>query len=74
MFSNTLSASVGFQYNMDHYMAGTKTKSGVDSYVGELSMIWTPVQNFEVRSELGYTKEDALDGTFSGYIRFTRYF
>ncbi|PHP68308.1 hypothetical protein CSC94_06575 [Zhengella mangrovi] len=76
VFSNTFSASVGFQYNMDHYMAGTKTKSGVDSYVGELSMIWTPVQNFEVRSEIAYQDDNALNskGTVSGYVRFTRYF
>ena len=71
VFTDTFSASVGFQYFNDTNYGAVGSP---DAYAAELSMIWTPVQNFEVRSELGYTKEDALDGTFSGYIRFTRYF
>ena len=76
VFSNTFSASVGFQYNADHYGAFTDVNTGVDSWATELSMVWTPVRNFEVRSELAYQNVDipGADATFSGYVRFTRYF
>ena len=76
VFTSTFSASVAFQYNNDHYIAGTSLNSGVDTWAAELSMVWTPVQNFEVRSELAYQDSDIAnsDGTFSGFLRFTRYF
>jgi hypothetical protein len=33
-----------------------------------------PVKNFEVRTEIQYDKVDDLDGSTSGYLRFTRFF
>jgi hypothetical protein len=66
-FSETLGASVGFQY-FDAF-AGLS-----DGYLAELSVVWFPVSQFEVRAELGYAKTDGLDGTASGFLRFTRYF
>ena len=76
VFTSTFSASLAFQYNNDHYFAATNINTGVDTWATELSMVWTPVQNFEVRSELAYQDVDVagVSGTFSGFIRFTRYF
>ncbi|MFP1631531.1 porin [Zhengella sp. ZM62] len=75
VFSNTFSASLGFQYLNDIDFDGNGLyDGGPDAWATELSMVWTPVQNFEVRSELAYQRADTLDGTFSGYVRFTRYF
>jgi hypothetical protein len=48
--------------------------SGVDGYHVESGLTWTPVTNFEVRAEAVYTKVDGLDGTVSGFLRFTRSF
>ena len=73
-FSPNLGVSVAGQYFSDLYFAGTDVTSGVDAWGAELSAVWTPVTNFEVRPELHYDKVDGLDGTFSGYLRFTRYF
>jgi len=64
--SDQLSASVGVQY-MDLFAGG-------DLWLAELSAIYTPVTNFEVRGELVYAKQTALDGTLSGFVRFTRFF
>ncbi|PHP68309.1 hypothetical protein CSC94_06585 [Zhengella mangrovi] len=81
VFSPTLSASVAVQYFANVYGAVTGTKYTNDAWAGELSIVWTPVQNFEVRTELNYTDATAgslatgdADGTMSGFIRFTRYF
>ena len=74
-FSSTLSASLGVQYFHDLYAGlSSDVSSGVDAWAGELSLVWLPVTNFEVRSELHYDKAENVDGTFSGYLRFTRYF
>ncbi|MCV0397658.1 MAG: porin [Rhizobiaceae bacterium] len=73
-FSPTLAVSVGGQYFSDLYFAGTDISTGLDAWGAELSVVWTPVTNFEVRTELHYDEVDDLDGTFSGYLRFTRYF
>jgi len=83
-FSETLGASVAFQYFNDLYYAGTDYSSGVDAWAAELSVVWFPVSQFEVRGELGYTDVGAFnapatatgnpDGAFSGFLRFTRYF
>jgi hypothetical protein len=48
--------------------------SGFDGYHVEAGLTWTPVTNFEVRAEAVYTKVDTLDGTVSGFLRFTRSF
>ena len=79
-FTPTLSASVAAQYFSDLYLTGTDTGSGVDGWSGELGIIWTPVTNFEVRTEINYsdlstpTGVPDIDGTWSGFLRFTRYF
>ena len=66
---------VSGQYFSDVYDAGTKTKiADTSSWAAELSAVWLPVKNFEVRPEIVYTKAKNLDGTVSGYLRFTRYF
>jgi hypothetical protein len=73
-FSETLGASVGFQYFNDFYAPLSDVSTGVDAWAAELSVVWFPVSQFEVRAELGYTEVDTLDGSVSGFLRFTRYF
>ncbi len=72
VFSEKLSASIAFQYMMDTNYAAAGSP---DAYQAELSVVYMPVKNFEVRGELAYTKADGFrDGTTSGFLRFTRYF
>ncbi|MDN2567136.1 porin, partial [Aquibium sp. A9E412] len=84
-FTPTFGASVAVQYFNDLYYAGTDYSSGTDAWGAELSMVWTPIENFEIRTELHYDDVGTVraisgspahdpDGTFSGYLRFTRYF
>ena len=75
-FSATLGASVAFQYFNDFYAPLTDVSTGIDGWAAELSVVWFPVSQFEVRAELGYTDIDAagFDGSASGFLRFTRYF
>jgi hypothetical protein len=70
-FTPTFAGSVGAQYIADtnYAAAGTPSLLGL-----EAALIWTPVTNFEVRSEINYDKATGLDGTVSGFLRFTRYF
>ena len=71
-FSSSLSASVAFQYWIDTNFAAAGSPS---QWAGELSVVWLPVTNFEVRGELGHTKAStAADGVTRGFLRFTRYF
>ncbi|MGN6467308.1 MAG: porin [Rhizobiaceae bacterium] len=66
---------VSGQYFGDAYFKGTKDKApDTSAWAAEVSAVWTPVKNFEVRPEIVYTKGEHLDGTVSGYLRFTRYF
>ena len=80
-FSETLGASVAFQYFKNLYYAGTDLTNLVagggdspDAWAAELSVVWFPVKDFEVRSEIGYTDTDITSGSVSGFLRFTRYF
>jgi len=73
-FTETLGASVGFHYFNDLYAAGTNVSTGLDAWAAELSVVWFPVSQFEVRTELGYAEVDGRDGSLSGFLRFTRYF
>ncbi|MDN2568631.1 porin, partial [Aquibium sp. A9E412] len=79
-FTPTFGASVAVQYFNDLYIAGTDVSTGVDAWGAELSTVWTPIENFEIRTELHYDDVGEVvpgfdpDGTFSGYLRFTRYF
>jgi len=66
---------VSGQYFGDAYEAGgDDTVNGTSAWAAEVSAVWTPVKNFEVRPEIVYTKAEHLDGTVSGFLRFTRYF
>jgi len=66
---------VSAQYFGDAYIAGgDDTVDNTTAWAAEVSAVWTPVKNFEVRPEIVYTKAEGLDGTVSGYLRFTRYF
>ncbi|MCR5858980.1 porin [Mesorhizobium sp. J428] len=73
-FTETFGASVGVQYFNDFYLAGTDISSGVDGWSADLGLVWVPVTNFEVRTELNYDDNDLEDGTLSGILRFTRFF
>lgn len=73
-FTPDFGGSVGVQYFNDFYLGGTSVGSGLDGYSAELSLVWFPVTDFEVRSEVQYDKIDTLDGSLSGYLRFTRFF
>lgn len=79
-FSETLGVSIAGQYFNDFYFAGTDISTGIDGWAAELSVVWFPVSQFEVRAELAYTDVDGSglavdpDGSFSGFLRFTRYF
>jgi hypothetical protein len=66
---------VSGQYFGDAYYAGSSdTADNTSAWAAEVSAVWTPVKNFEVRPEIVYTKAEGYDGTVSGFLRFTRYF
>lgn len=81
-FSSTLSASLALQYFNGAYAPGTTITTNHDAWGAELSIVWFPVTNFEVRAEIHYDDVDAgvltggvdPSGVASGFIRFTRYF
>ncbi len=74
-FTSTFGASIGAQYMNNFYAAGTATLTGVSAWQAELSTVWFPVQNFEVRAEINYAKvSNVATGTWAGYFRLTRYF
>lgn len=73
-FSETFGASVGGQYFSNFYEAFSEDKTGVSGYEAEVAVVWTPVTNFEIRSEVYYDKYEDLDGSVSGFLRFTRFF
>jgi hypothetical protein len=68
-FNPQVAAWVGAQYYND-----VAYVSGIDGFHVETGLTWTPVTNFEVRAEAVYTKVETLDGTLSGFLRFTRSF
>jgi hypothetical protein len=71
----TLGIVVSGQYFSDIYdIGGGDDSSGLDAWAADFSVVWMPVTNFEVRLEAVYAEVDGLDGTPSGYLRFTRYF
>jgi len=77
-FTETFGASVGVQYFNNFYYAGTDVGTGLDGWSADLSLVWVPVTNFEVRTEVNYDQYEGLvddmDGVVSGILRFTRYF
>lgn len=70
-FSSSLSASAAFQYWSDTNFGAAGSPN---QWKGELSVVWFPVTNFEVRGELNHTKATGADGVTAGFLRFTRYF
>ena len=73
-FTPRFGASVAGQYFSDFYLPGQDVTSGQDGWAAELSAVWTPIDNFEMRSEIQYDKHETLDGSWSGFLRFTRFF
>jgi hypothetical protein len=73
-FSERLSGSVAFQYFDNFYEGLSDIGSGRDGYAAELSLVYVPVNEFEIRTEVQYDKIDDLDGSLSGFLRFTRSF
>jgi len=74
VFSPKLTGIVSFQYFGDIYVGGTNVSSGFDGYAAELALVWLPIENFEVRTEINYDKHEALDDSVTGFLRFTRLF
>jgi hypothetical protein len=75
-FNEKFGGSVAFQYFNGFYEPFSKVKrtTNKNGYSAEISLVWVPVKNFEVRTEIQYDKVDDLDGSTSGYLRFTRFF
>jgi hypothetical protein len=74
-FSPTFGVSVAAQYFDNLYAGhGSDDHSDLNAWGAEISSVWMPVTNFEVRPEVHYDKVDGYDGTISGFLRFTRYF
>lgn len=73
-FTPTFAASVGVQYFDNFYFANTSIGTGFNGWSADLSLVWLPVTNFEVRAEVNYDKIDLFDESVSGFLRFTRFF
>ena len=56
------------------YYSDVAYVSGDDGFHVETGLTWTPVKDFQIRAEAVYAKMDPLDGTVSGFLRFTRSF
>ena len=71
-FNPEFAAGVGYQY-VSGFGAGNPHEHYVDA-----TLIWTPVRDLEIRTEVAYTKAEAsgvnLDGAVSGFLRFQRNF
>jgi hypothetical protein len=73
-FTSTVGGSVGFEYFNDFYAGNSSVSTGLNGYVAELSMVWEPIDNFEIRSEVTYDKIDTRDGSVGGFLSFKRSF
>jgi hypothetical protein len=73
-FTDKFGASVGAQYFNNFYVGGSDETLDLSGYEAEVALVWTPVTNFEVRTEVYYDKIEDLDGSVSGFLRFTREF
>ena len=62
------------EYMGNLYERFTDNTTSENAWAAEVSAVWLPVKDFEIRPEIVYTKADHLDGTVSGFLRFTRYF
>ncbi|BCH25926.1 porin [Mesorhizobium sp. L-8-10] len=73
-FTDKFGASVGAQYFNNFYAGGSDETLDLSGYEAEIALAWTPVTNFEIRTEVYYDKIEDLDGSVSGFLRFTRDF
>ena len=83
-FNPQVAAWIGGAYYNDVYNLAGRLRDGLgvplpletsqNAFHVETGLTWTPVHNFEVRAEATYTKVETLDGTVSGFLRFTRSF
>lgn|GEM_PF-3059099 len=90
-FTDNFGVSIAAHYFKNLYYSGTDLVQAVeggrgtpDAWAAELSAIWYPFSNFEVRSELHYDNIGSHEpgigavgdpaAAFSGYLRFTRHF
>jgi hypothetical protein len=74
-FNPSFGASVGVQYFSDFYVDGTDESTGDDGWQAELNLVWTPVENFVVRTEIVYSDLEIFpDESVSGFLRFSRFF
>ncbi len=73
-FAAQFFASIAGQFTGDLYFPGTDLGSGHDRWDAELYATWSPVENFQVMGEVVYSKEDHLNGSLSGFLRFSRFF
>lgn len=73
-FTEKFSASTGFQYFNNFYEAFSEEKTGLNGYSIDLSLVYEPVTNFEVRAEANYDKVDDFDGSIGGWLWFLRRF
>lgn len=73
-FTDKISASTGFQYFNNFYYGFSDETTGLNGYAVDLSVVYEPVQNFEIRAEANYNKVDDLDGSVSGFLWFLRRF
>ena len=69
-----VAVSAGGQYFVNFYKARSNQKTGLDGYSLEGTAVWYPFSDIEIRSEIEYDKVDGLDGSFGGFLRFTRFF
>ncbi len=67
-------ASVAAQYFSDFYRPNSDTATNIDGWSAELAVAFTPVTDFEIRSEIQYDDVAGMDGVLSGYVRVTRSF
>lgn len=70
-FTPTFGASIAGQYFGDTNFAGAGNPS---AWQAELSIVATPITNFEIRAELTHFKAQGVNGVTFGFLRFTRYF
>lgn len=73
-FTDKISASTGFQYFKDFYQPLSDVKSRLDGYAVDVSVVYEPVTNFEIRAEANYNKIENMDGSVSGFLWLQRNF
>ncbi|MGY6707445.1 MAG: porin [Rhizobiaceae bacterium] len=85
-FNPQFAAGIGYQY-INHFDGATVaglTIDGAHTHLADMSLIWTPVRDLEIRTEVGYAQlrgtnratglSASTPGTWSGFLRFQRNF